>query len=68
MADRTSIISDFPGLFLSPFTVVQLLVFIVLNVFYWGTFLASAVFLTGLVLYVTLGVNLLLSSAVVPYQ
>lgn len=68
MADRTSIINDFPGLFLSPLAVVQILAFIVGNVFYWGTFLASADFLTGLVLYVTLGVNLLLSSAVLPYQ
>lgn len=68
MADRTSIISDFPGLFLSPLAVVQILAFIVGNVFYWGTFLALADFLIGLVLYITLGVNLLLSSALLPYQ
>lgn len=68
MADRTSIISDFPGLFLSPLAVVQILAFIVGNVFYWGTFPALADFLIGLVLYVTLGVNLLLSSALLPYQ
>lgn len=68
MADRTSIISDFPGLFLSPLAVMQILAFIVGNVFYLGIFVASADFLTDLVLYVTLGVNLLLSSAVLPYQ
>lgn len=68
MAEWTSIISGFPGFFLFPLAAVQILAFIVENAFYWGTFLASADFLTGLVLYVTSGVNLILSSAVLPYQ
>lgn len=72
MEDRSSILSDFPGLSFSPLTVVQILASILGNLLHLGYVsclsFSEAEFLTGLTLCVTLHVDLLLSSTVLAYQ